>query len=615
MEKTGALCWGQRYIWLRHHQLPPHARHEAHIVSTYDLPEGGVPVATVRTMLNYLVRRHEALRTTYHLDIDGDPRQRVHPPAALPLATATVEQDGTEPPATVVERLSTTDFDLATEWPIRACAVTRGGLATQVVLVLNHMAFDAWTFDRFERELLSLRAGFAARRPAALEPVRHQPLHLAQFESSAEAVGAKDRALAYWREEIARLPADTLGPRRRYDAEPTARGATLTSPAMLDASRRIARRHQVWPSLVHLATYTMLMAAYTGSDRVAHLSFTGNRTSTTYADVMTCMFSPLLMTVDCPWDAPFTEVLRRTAARFEQSQDHAYVPYDELVELVSRESFRRGQAVRTGSELNFVSQASVASRARRTRFTWNPAPTAWQQYGSDTYLRISELSDAVVLGLHAVSTVIDAEAMEQLLRGYETVLLAHDDPAEDLRVDEVAELVGFTAPAPGADGPGAIDLDEVAAVLRRHAAVRRVQLSTQDSDRLVARVETEAPVGPAQLRTHFLGYIYDHPVRCPDWFRVYHGADLVDEGDGRKAEPLAATSDAERSLATAVQGVNGLAEVSLSDSYTVAGGRVLRIPRVLETLREQGWAGVSVYQLAGGQPLRPLAQRLTRIAA
>ncbi len=34
--RNAELCWGQRYIWLRYHQLPPHARHEAHIVLTFE---------------------------------------------------------------------------------------------------------------------------------------------------------------------------------------------------------------------------------------------------------------------------------------------------------------------------------------------------------------------------------------------------------------------------------------------------------------------------------------------------------------------------------------------------------------------------------------------------
>src|SRR5258706_10674631 len=137
-----------------------------------------MPLATVRTMLNCLVRRHEALRTTYHLDADGEPWQRVHPARPLPLVIVSAERDGTEAPSTVIERLSTKDFDLANEWPIRVCVVTSGGRATRMVLVLNHKAFDAWTFYRLERELGSLRAGIASGRPANLEPVRLQPLDL-----------------------------------------------------------------------------------------------------------------------------------------------------------------------------------------------------------------------------------------------------------------------------------------------------------------------------------------------------------------------------------------------------------------------------------------------------
>lgn len=531
--KSANLCWGQRYIWLRHHHMPAHARHDAHIVLRFDMP-AGVTLAMVRATLNYLVRRHEALRTTYHFDADRDPEQRVHPPAAVPVTQVTVERDGTATPAEVVEELSSTEFDLALQWPIRACLITAGGAPKQLVLVLNHMAFDAWTVDRFEREFEALGAGLAARRPAVLEPIRHQPTDLARFESSAEASAAKETALAYWRGEITELSADMFAARRRPDDEPTARSASLTSPAMLAAARRIADRHTVWPSLVHVAVYSMVMAAYTGGGEVAHLSFAGNRESNAYADVMTCMFSPLLMRVDCHDNPPFSEVLRRTASRFRAAQDNAAVPYDELVELLARESSRRGQAVRTGSELNFLNHGAHVSKARRTKFTWNPAPAAWAEYGADTFFRIYELQDAVIVALNAMSTVMDAQAVESFLRGYEAALLALDDPSTDLSVDDIARLSGFDEPRP--------------VVL-----------------------------------------------------------------EGKPAEPTATASDAGRALAAAVAQANGLDEVTLAESYTVAGGRVLRIPRVLGLLATEGWTGVSVHQLAGGLPLRSLVNSLTAV--
>ena len=97
-DKSADLCWGQRYIWLRHHQLPADARHEAHIVLKLPVSPDA-PVIGVRTMLNYLVRRHEALRTTYQPDADGTPRQRVQPPRGLPLVTVDTESADAESPA------------------------------------------------------------------------------------------------------------------------------------------------------------------------------------------------------------------------------------------------------------------------------------------------------------------------------------------------------------------------------------------------------------------------------------------------------------------------------------------------------------------------------------
>ena len=589
--KNANLCWGQRYMWLRYHQLPPGDRHDTHIVLRLDIPFD-ITMANCRMAVNYLTRRHEALRTTYHLDAGSDPVQRVHPPAVVPVVRATVERDGTPSPAEVVERLGGTPFDLAAEWPIRACVVTAGDVPKQMVLVLNHMAVDAWTVREIKRELTVQCAGFNSRRPAALEPVRHQPSGLVRYESSAEAAAVAGRALAYWGEELSQLPADPFATRRTRTADPfatrtagaettaeagatadaapevpAARSATLTSPSLLEAARRVAARHQVWPSLVHLTAYTAMMAAYTGSSTIGHLSFSGNRREGPYSGVMTCMFSPMLVSVDCGDDPGFSELLRRVVKRFELAGEHSYVPYDEVVELVSRESSRRGTELRLGSEFNFIKQRSSESRARRTKLTWNPPPSGWAHEDADTYFRIDEWRDAVVVSFQAASDVMDAAAMERFLRGYEAAVLAHDDPAADLRLSELAELAGFPAAPEPARPPVPGNPDD------RHG--------TPDLD--AAPEHNTAP-----------------------------GLDAAPGFDGARPERHA---EAEQALADVVREVNGLGGVDPGDSYTLAGGRALRIPRVLSLLDDRGWTGVTVHQLASGRPLRSLAARLVRTGA
>lgn len=441
--KSANLGWGQRYMWLRFHQLPPRHQRETHVVLRFDLP-AGLTVAACRAMLTYLARRHEILRTTFELG--PEPAQRVHPAAPLPVTVATTERDGTAAPADVVEELTGRPFDLAAEWPIRACLITSGGVPRHCVLVFNHLAVDVWTLGEIKRELRAQSAGAAARRPAALLPVRRQPADLARYEASADAAILASQAMAYWQDEVAGLPADPFAARRGARSEPPARHATLVSPAMLGASRRLAGRHGVWPSLVHVAAYTAMMAAYTGQDSAAHLAFVSNRGSHPCPDVLTCMFSPMLVRVGCAGDPLFGELLRRVAGAYERAGEHAYVPYDKVVEMVSREGSLRGTAVRLGSEINFIKQRTKEYGGRRTAFTWNPVPEAWAHHGSDTYLRVDEWRDAVAVALHAASPVMDAVAVERFLRGMEALVLAHDDPATDLPLSEAARLAGFEPP-------------------------------------------------------------------------------------------------------------------------------------------------------------------------
>ncbi|GAA2266256.1 hypothetical protein GCM10010149_03150 [Nonomuraea roseoviolacea subsp. roseoviolacea] len=547
--RTANLCWGQRYIWLRVHQLPPGHQHETHIVLTLDVPTGVTP-GHCQAMLTHLVRRHETLRTTYHLDA-GEPGtgpvQRIHPPGALKLREVTVERDGTPAPAEVVEELSTRPFDLAGEWPLRAAVITAGGVAKRVVLVLNHLAVDVWTLGELKRELRAQGAALAARRPATVMPVRHQPSDLARHETSADATVVAARSIAYWQEEVAALPADPYAARRRSvlpTDEPPARHASLTSPALLGATRRIAARHGVWPSLVHLAAHTALTAAYTGLASVSHLSFVSNRESHPYPDVLTCMFSPTLVRVDCSGDPAFGDLLGRVAAAFARAKEHSYLPYDEVVELVSREGSRRGREVRLGPEVNFIKQRSKDYGGRRTAFTWHPVPEAWAHAGSEAYLRVDEWRDAVAVSLQAASPVMDAAAVEAFLRGHEALILACDaDPEGGPRLGDVARLAALPEPPP-----------------------------------------PSRPAPPDHTST-------DH---------VSTGGPMIGE-------------EAAHDLSAAVRLVNGLSRLDLSDSYTLAGGRALRIPRVLAELRERGWQGLTLRQLAGPVPLGVLADRLVPI--
>ncbi|UED82953.1 condensation domain-containing protein [Streptomyces profundus] len=520
--RSADLCWGQHHHVLRYLGAPPESRHEAHIATSYPLPDG-CTTAHVRAALTHLVRRHEVLRTVYDLHATPWPRQLVRPPGPPPV----VEVATTDDPAAEVRRLTETPFALADEWPLRACLITEGGRLRRLHLVFNHLAFDDVSLDRLGAELDALLAARVAGRPVALPPVADQPVDLAAHE----ATNSPDAALAHWREQIRALP-DDIHAARRDPTDATAHSASFTVPRLLAASRAVAARHGVWPSAVHVAAYAVTLAATTGRRRVASRLYTGQREASALPSVLTCMSHPLLCAIDLADDPPFGEVVRRAARRVREAMEHGHVPFDRVDELVGAESAARGRSVRVATELNFLDNAPRSCRTRRERWVWNAAPTHWACAGSDLYLRVYEWSDGVTLALQARGEVLDRAGTERMLRGHAALLTAHRDPAVDLRVGEAIRLLGLgpdtAPPAPGPDVASPVP----------------------------------APASPA----------------CD-------------------------------ALVGAVAEVNGLARVSPNDSYVAAGGRLLRLPRVVAELAALGWVGTE-RRLAGARPLHEVADTL-----
>ncbi|GGM61252.1 hypothetical protein GCM10011608_52920 [Micromonospora sonchi] len=441
--RSADICWGQRYFWLHRHWIPTDARHDEHIVLRHDLP-AKLSTARVRMALNHLVRRHEALRTTFHVGPDGGPRQVVHPPAPLAVTVAEAGPRAPVPPAEVIRQRTEADFDLTTEPPIRAVVVTVDDVPRQLVLVLQHIAMDDWSATALYGELTALLA--ATGRPATLDPVCDQPADLAVREAGVDGA-RRETDLGYWRAQVADLPADVYAQRRRPGVTESY-SASLTSPSLLGAARRIAARYQVWPSVVHLSAYALLMAACTGGDRVPYWLFTSRRDTSADATVLTSMFAPMLMNVDLSGDPSMSKVIRQVAELLDRSKGHLVTSYDEMVELMALEGTRRGRTVRVEAEVNFLTYTPRGCGARRSRFTWNRAPAAWARSGADSYFRVYEWQDGVTVALRASGEVLDRAAVERFLRGYEEILNAHGDPATDLTTSEIARQVGFD----GVDG-------------------------------------------------------------------------------------------------------------------------------------------------------------------
>jgi NRPS condensation-like uncharacterized protein len=166
------LGWAQRRLWLFH-------RVDAESAA-YNLPgavrfSGRLDLAALARALDEIVRRHEALRTTFPSDADGEPVQRIAPPAPvhLPLVqlAALPAAAREEEARRLVERESARPFDLAAGPLLRVLLLQLAAEDHLVLVNMHHIVSDGWSMGVFIYEMAVLYAAFLEGRPSPLPPL------------------------------------------------------------------------------------------------------------------------------------------------------------------------------------------------------------------------------------------------------------------------------------------------------------------------------------------------------------------------------------------------------------------------------------------------------------
>ncbi len=121
--------------------------------------EGDLDIAALGAALGDVVARHEVLRTVFPA-ADGEPYQQVLGLDELGWELPVTEVAEADLPAAVAQAAAE-PFDLAVQVPVRARLLAVAPGVHVLVLVLHHVATDAWSTGIFARDL---SVAYAARR-------------------------------------------------------------------------------------------------------------------------------------------------------------------------------------------------------------------------------------------------------------------------------------------------------------------------------------------------------------------------------------------------------------------------------------------------------------------
>ncbi len=225
---------------------------------------GALDMAALDVALNRLVARHEALRTTF---ADDGKMQRVAPALAveLPLVdlSALAPEAQTRALAGRIETETTTPFDLARGPLLRAALVRLAEDRHDLVLTVQHIVCDGWSFANVVSDLAALSSGRPLAAPGAF---REYARWLREKQTSPEFAATED----FWLKQFSTLPPaielpsdHPRGSQRSYHG---ARCATMVPRELHEALKRFSAAQRCTLFTTMLAAFQVLLHRLTGQD-------------------------------------------------------------------------------------------------------------------------------------------------------------------------------------------------------------------------------------------------------------------------------------------------------------------------------------------------------------
>jgi amino acid adenylation domain-containing protein len=312
----------------------------------YNLPaamrlRGPLDIGALRRALNEIVRRHEALRTTFRT-VQGEPEQVIVPALEPELPVESLEGLPAAEREVEARRRATIEaralFDLK-RGPLARASLLR--LAAQdhvLLLTTHHIVSDGWSMNVFLRELAQIYGAFRDGRPSPLSDPDIQYADFAAWQRDWLRGDVLRGQIEYWKKRLAGAPTvlDLPADRPRPPAQ-TYRGARhpFALPKDLsDALRDVGRRQGTTLFMTLLAGFQALLFRYTGQEQMLIGSPSAGRDRAETEGLIGFFVNTLVLRGDLSGDPSFARLLARTREDALGAYAHQDLPFEKLVESV-----------------------------------------------------------------------------------------------------------------------------------------------------------------------------------------------------------------------------------------------------------------------------------------
>jgi amino acid adenylation domain-containing protein/thioester reductase-like protein len=342
------LSFAQRRLWFLEQLMPGTA--------IYNIPQalqltGPLDVDALERAFNEIGRRHETLRTTFHV-VDGQPMQVIADSVEWRMPIVDLSAAPVTERAAVVERLIAEEiqlpFDLTCGPLLRAKLLRLADAEHVLIVTMHHIISDGWSFGVATRELAALYEAFVANKPSPLPDLPIQYVDFAHWQqtwlqdgSGASGESPLQAQLAYWKQQLSGdLPMLDLPTDRSRPAFQSYRGAhhpLMLPGALTQALKALSGKEGVSLFTILLAALKTLLYRYSGQTDICVGSPVANRTRPEIEGLIGFFVNTLALRTDLSGNPPFRELLGRVREVALGAYARQDLPFEKLVEELQPE--------------------------------------------------------------------------------------------------------------------------------------------------------------------------------------------------------------------------------------------------------------------------------------
>jgi amino acid adenylation domain-containing protein/non-ribosomal peptide synthase protein (TIGR01720 family) len=305
---------------------------------------GKLDAAVLEQALQEIVRRHEALRTTFDT-VEGLPVQRIHErlPITLPVndlrALPAPEREAAVKRAGAAEAQK--PFDLQKGPILRPSLFQVDDEEHVLLLSMHHAVADVWALGVIRAELASLYVAFRDGQPSPLPELPIQYADYSVWQRKWLSGPVFDEQMAYWKKQLDGIPKllDLPLDRPRPPVQ-SHRGEMrlfeLSAP-LTAALKELSRREGVTLFTTLLSAYSVLLHRHSGQSDIVFGSPIANRTRTETEGLIGLFINTLVLRCDVSGTPTFRELLARVKETCLGAYAHQDMPFERLVQELDSE--------------------------------------------------------------------------------------------------------------------------------------------------------------------------------------------------------------------------------------------------------------------------------------